>query len=146
MKKFFKRRGQATVEFTLLLPFFALVLFSTVYVGFFVLDYVTLDNAAAQAARHAALDTEHHALQTEDITKIKGTKLFLSWYELKDNCAKISRGNINATGAFEEVAEGNYIRVTIRADIKSEKQDTILKGIIPDAYTVLKVAEIKEGD
>ena len=141
MKKIFLRRGQATVEFTLLLPFFALVLFATIYVGMFVLDYVTLDNAAAQAARHAALDPGHE-LRTEDKTKIEKTKLFLSWYELKeDNCTKISLGSIDTDGKFN-VGSGNYVRVMIQANLKSTKQDTILKNIVPNAYTVSKVAQI----
>ena len=143
MKKFLRQRGQAAVEFTLLLPFFAMILFATIYIGMFVLDYVTLDNAAAKASRHAALDPEHE-LRTEDKTNIENTKLFLSWYELKkDTCTNFSRGNINEiTGAFEVASGGGYVQVMIQAKLKSTKQDTILKNIVPNAYTVSKVAEI----
>lgn len=148
MKKFLRQRGQATVEFTLLLPIFALILFATIYVGFFVVDYVTLDNAAAQAARHAALNkTGNYDITAIDQTKIEKTKLFLSWYELRENnCTKISQGNINeTTGEFEVAPDGGYVRVMIQANLKDSKKDTILKEIMPNAYTVSKVAEIQQG-
>lgn len=143
MKIFLSRRGQAAVEFSLLLPIFALILFATIYIGFFVMDYVTLDNAAAQAARHAALnDEENYAVLTTDESNIQGTQLFLSWYELQeDACIKSSRGNVSG-GEFVPAADGEYVRVMIQATLKADKDETILKDIMPEKYTVSKVAQI----
>ena len=62
MKKFLNLREQAAVEFSLLLPIFALILFATIYLGMFIIDYVTLDNAAAQAARHAAMNSPSYEI------------------------------------------------------------------------------------
>ncbi len=138
MKKFLRRRGQAAVEFSLLLPIFALILFATIYIGFFVLDYVTLDNAAAQAARHAALNPPNYTITIPDQTKIEKTALFLSWYALKENnCAK-SKVTYNE----DDPPKPEYVTVMIQATLKDDKNDTILKDILPDKYTVLKIAEI----
>ncbi|MBQ4495291.1 MAG: pilus assembly protein [Selenomonadaceae bacterium] len=137
MKKYLRRRGQAAVEFALLLPIFALVLFSTIYIGFFVLDYVTLDNAAAQAARNAVKNGYPYNITTTDSARIKaiGNKLFLTWYELNINCAK---SELTTEGGI------SYVTVTIRADLKSTKRDTILADIMPEAYTVSKTVQIEQ--
>ncbi|MBQ3434090.1 MAG: pilus assembly protein [Selenomonadaceae bacterium] len=135
MKKYLRRRGQAAVEFALLLPIFALVLFSTIYIGFFVLDYVTLDNAAAQAARNASKNGGTHEITDTDLAKISGTNLFLSWYKLENNCAK---SELTTEDGIK------YVTVTIRADLKSTKRNTILAGIMPEAYTVSKTVQIEQ--
>ncbi|MBR6712454.1 MAG: pilus assembly protein [Selenomonadaceae bacterium] len=148
MKKYLRRRGQAAVEFALLLPIFALVLFSTIYIGFFVLDYVTLDNAAAQAARNAVKNGDPYDITNTDSARIKaiGNKLFLTWYELRSECITISQGNIDETTKdFVVVPDGIYVRVMIRADLKEEKEHTILAGIMPEAYTVSKIVQIEES-
>lgn len=133
MKKYLRRRGQAAVEFALLLPIFALVLFSTIYIGFFVLDYVTLDNAAAQAARNAVKNGYPYNITTTDSAKISRTDLFLTWYELNSaNSELTTEGGIN------------YVTVTIRAELKSTKRDTILADIMPEAYTVSKTVQIEQ--
>lgn len=144
MKKFLNLRGQAAVEFSLLLPIFALILFATIYIGMFVLDYVTLDNAAAKAARHAALND--YKMRDEDKTKIAGTYLFLSLYELKENeCVKSWRGDIDSDGNFTVNNDsGKCMRVMIRATLKDDKKDTILGDILPEKYTISKIAEIPD--
>ena len=141
MKKFFGRRGQAAVEFSLLLPIFALILFATIYIGFFVLDYVTLDNAAAKAARNAALNPlNDYKIVDDDKTKIESTALFLSWYELKKNdCTKRK-----VTYNEDDPPKPEYVTVMIQATLKDDKDDTILKDILPDKYTISKVAEIPD--
>lgn len=68
------RRGQASIEFALILPIFAMLLFALVYVGFLFIDVVTLDSAAAARSAAANNGTVNSTLRD----KIKNeTKLFL---------------------------------------------------------------------
>ena len=134
MKKFLRRRGQAAVEFALLLPIFALILFSIIYTGFFVLDYVTLNAAAGSAARHAALNSSTYEIPGDDITNIKGTQLFLTWYALDDNSPKL----------IKNLAD-NPKSVTVMIQTKLTIDDNnILKDILPENYTVSKTANIED--
>jgi hypothetical protein len=50
-----RTRAQALVEFALVFPIFALVLFSIIVLGLYVFYNQQLDNAAGQAARYAAV-------------------------------------------------------------------------------------------
>jgi Flp pilus assembly protein TadG len=50
-----KQRGQAVVEFALVLPFFMMLLFFILVSGFLFADYMTLSNVARSSAREAAL-------------------------------------------------------------------------------------------
>lgn len=149
MKKFLNLRGQAAVEFSLLLPIFALILFATIYLGMFIIDYVTLDNAAAQAARHAAMNSPSYEILQEDKDKIESTKLLFRWYELKKNrCIKSSLGSLveDSEGnlEFEENASGDHVRVMIQATWREDKSDSILGDILKDRYTVLKIVKKEE--
>ncbi|MBR0261804.1 MAG: pilus assembly protein [Selenomonadaceae bacterium] len=151
MKKFFGQRGQAAVEFTLVLPFFVLVLLSTIYLGMFVVDYVTLDNAANAAARHAAVNnkntedpTKNYTITDDDKEKIKETKLFLTWYTLKKkefDCSKSKRGKF-VEGEFQAAPDGDYVQVLIQAT-SDLAEGNIFKNILPKNYTVAKVAKIE---
>ena len=130
MKKFFRRRGQATVEFVLLLPFFAMVLFATIYIGMFVLDYVTLDNQALESAR-AAARADDHKIPAETRNKAKNTELFFPWYTVADTSPT-------------STVDGDYVTVTITANLKdSKKSGTLLGDILPEAYTVSKTVRVE---
>ena len=50
-----KQKGQSLVEFTLVLPFFLLLIFSLIYTGMLFYDYSTLSNVARTAARERAI-------------------------------------------------------------------------------------------
>ena len=50
-----KQKGQALVEFALIIPFFLLLIFGLIYSGLLFHDYNTLSNTARSAAREAAL-------------------------------------------------------------------------------------------
>ena len=50
-----KQRGQAVVEFALVLPFFFLLLFGVILSGMLFADYMTLSNVARSSAREASL-------------------------------------------------------------------------------------------
>ena len=127
MKKIFKQRGQAVIEFTLILPLFALVLFALIYLGFLFIDVVTLDSAAAAAARDAVL---HNGTVSDSVkTKIKNTTLFLYWYEMDTNSPKLMS------------TDGNFVTYGVQVKLKdSVKNNTVLKMVLPESYTVVKTA------
>lgn len=154
MKKFLRRRGQAAVEFALLLPVFALVLFSIIYTGFFVLDYVTLNNAAAQAARAAALNKSSSYSIPDDVrTKVGQTPLFLSWYAIDAGSPKRIINTVTETTTVENQETGQptettttkqeSVTVMIQTNLTMDER-SILAGILPEHYTVSKTANIEE--
>ncbi len=50
-----RQKGQAVVEFAIVLPFFLMLVFGIFYSGFLFADYMTLSNVARSSAREAAL-------------------------------------------------------------------------------------------
>ncbi|WP_278830562.1 TadE family protein [Mitsuokella multacida] len=52
------QRGQAIVEFALVLPLFMLVLFGIIYFGMAFSDYIALNSFARSSAREASISTE----------------------------------------------------------------------------------------
>ena len=123
------------MEFALVLPIFALILFATIYVGFFVLDYVTLDAAAAAAAREAALNKNSdppYEIRSETREKIKDRKRFLKWYTMVDDSPKITK---------ETTESGDtYVTVMIQAELKKNNK---LLDFLPKYYTVSKTAKVQ---
>ena len=133
MKKIFKRRGQATVEFALILPIFAVVLFALIYLGFLFIDVVTLDSAAAAAARNAA---QNNGV----LFNFKPTKpqLFLYWYKVADWPPK-------PVPYTDGTDNNHFIRYGVQAELKdSVKDNAVLKRILPEKYTVVKTAYKEE--
>jgi len=80
-----KHKGQAIVEFALVLPLFLLVMFGIIYSGMLFHDYTTLSNIARASAREAALTGTLQAGQPrytkieEDYTPLLD-KLMTSFY------------------------------------------------------------------
>ncbi|MBQ3726171.1 MAG: pilus assembly protein [Selenomonadaceae bacterium] len=129
------RRGQASIEFALILPIFAMLLFALVYVGFLFIDVVTLDSAAAAAARNAAAN--NGTLSSDFETKFsKPPQLFLYWYEVTDWPPKHVPFKPE-----EEVDNDHVIRYGVQAHLKdSVKENKVLKMFLPEKYTVVKSA------
>ncbi len=50
-----KQKGQAIVEFVIVLPFFLFVFFTMIYLSFCFLDYFTIHEIARSSAREAAI-------------------------------------------------------------------------------------------
>lgn len=140
------RRGQASIEFALILPIFAMLLFTLIYLGFLFIDVVTLDSAAAAAARSAAISTDG---EPSDAVKkqIQKTTLFLYWYEMDTASPKIKREE----QVTEKVLEDDPMKKLVRTDIfftgmvqvklkDSVKENKILRMVLPEKYTVVKSA------
>lgn len=123
------RRGQASIEFALILPIFAMLLFTLIYLGFLFIDVVTLDSAAAAAARHASLHNGTVDAQLKE--KIQGTKLFLYWYEMDGASPK----------RLEPVSDAKIFTYGVQVKLKEDvKGNAVLGKILPEAYTVVKTA------
>ncbi len=120
------RRGQASIEFALILPIFAMLLFALVYIGFLFIDVVTLDSAAAAAARDASMNggTVNATLKE----KIKNTTLFLYWYEIDSESPK----------RLEPVNDAHIFTYGVKANRTTDNR--ILEMFLPPAYTVVKTA------
>ena len=128
MKKFLRRRGQATIEFVLILPIFAMLLFALIYLGFLFIDVVTLDGAAA-AARSAAMNSGTVNSTLRD--KIQDTKLFLYWYEVDAASPK----------RLDSGTDEKIFTYGIQVKLKdSVKDNAVLKMFLPEKFTVTKTA------
>jgi len=66
-----KQRGQAIVEFALVLPMFMLLLFGVILSGLLFADYMTLSNVARSSAREAALSGEDKNTEIKNAYKEK---------------------------------------------------------------------------
>lgn len=82
-----RQKGQAIVEFALVLPFFFLILFGVIFSGMLFADYMTLNNAARSSAREASIDPSksadiatayngYYAANSHFITGLYGTPTF----------------------------------------------------------------------
>ena len=158
MKKFL-RRGQAAIEFALILPIFAMVLFALVYLGFLFIDVVTLDSAAAAAARSAAQQDiketvndvivfNEDKIKVSDAVKKKiqeDTKLFLYWYEMDADSPKRTKLDRLMTDDDPPEIEGYFIEYGVQVKLKdSVKDNAVLKMFLPEKYTVVKTAYKKK--
>ncbi len=134
MKKIFKRRGQATVEFALILPIFALVLFALIQLGFLFIDVVTLDSAVSAAARSAAISTNGEPSEAV-IKEIKKTTLFQGkWYTIKDG----DNVRLKRILSGDEDIDAHFFEYVIQAERITD--NAILKIFLPEHYTVKKTA------
>lgn len=79
-----RQRGQAVVEFALVLPFFLMLLFGILLSGLLFADYMTLSNVARSSAREAALggNTAEISQAYKDNTQLM-TNLYL-WNDAID--------------------------------------------------------------
>lgn len=70
-----KDKGQSLVEFTLVIPFFLLLVFAIIYGGMLFHDYSTLTGIARSAAREAAIvtGTEYGDIETFYLNQSKNT-------------------------------------------------------------------------
>ena len=77
-----KQKGQALVEFALIIAFFLLLIFGLIYSGLLFHDYNTLSNTARSAAREAALlpvtasDNDYKSIKDHYLGKTTVTSLY----------------------------------------------------------------------
>lgn len=81
-----KQKGQAVVEFALVLPLFFMLFWGIVYTGLLYSDYLTLSNLARESARSASIQgTEHYeAIRTAGAQQTLMTNLY-TWNGSEEN-------------------------------------------------------------
>ena len=139
------RRGQASIEFALILPIFAMLLFALIYLGFLFIDVVTLDSAAAAAARSAALSDDGKPNDAVK-DKIKGTKLFLYWYTIDSASPKVVKEEVeNKDDEGTVISTDVFFKAMVQVKLDNKVKDNkVLRMFLPEKYTVVKTAHKQE--
>ncbi len=129
-----KQKGQSLVEFTLVLPFFLLLIFGLIYSGMLFYDYSTLSNMARSAARERAIapTTGADAVSNADIEDYyfdKQNKQFIpqlvtGLYQPTANAVNVSGPNANKD-----------IIVTITMELG--ESSPIMRMVLPPTYSVV---------
>ena len=126
-----KQKGQALVEFALIIPFFLLLIFGLIYSGMLFYDYSTLSNVARSAARERAItstDTVSNT-QIEDYYFNKSKRVFSPQL---------------VTGLYHPVADAlkvtgpsntNDIVVTITMEL--DNSSYLMRTFLPPKYSVV---------
>ncbi len=129
-----RQKGQSLVEFTLVMPFFFLLVFGLIYSGMLFYDYSTLSNVARSAARERAITPtvagKTIADQNTEITEYyyKNGKfvygLVTSLYNPPENAMVISGPS----------SDGD-ITVTITMELGDSS--FLMRQVVPERYSVV---------
>ena len=104
-----REKGQAVVEFALVLPLFLVIVFGVIFSGLLYADYLTLANVARSSAREAAIrgESEYSEIISDYYSQ---TKLLTNLYKWNES---------DFTIASEEVASHPSVKVTLTAELNS---------------------------
>jgi len=134
MKKL-KQKGQAVIEFAVVLPLFVLFLFGIIYSGMLFYDYISLSNLARSAAREAAIVQDLDATKIADIQNYysgRATNLLTHLYEPKpENTGDPAFKVELKTPSGEDPS----VEVTIR--MERNVSSGLLEIILPEDYTIM---------
>ena len=128
-----KQKGQALIEFALVLPFFLLLVFSLIYTGMLFHDYSTLSNIARTAARERAI-TENVETET-----LKGR-----YYDSASNKFKYSlvtdlylpdKLNDQDAMSIDGPDDNGDIVVTIK--MRLHESSPLMEMVLPETYSVI---------
>ena len=136
MKKL-KQKGQAVIEFAVVLPLFVLFLFGIIYSGMLFYDYISLSNLARSAAREAAI------VQTLDSGKIqtmeqhyseKATSLLTSLYTPTPETGELYPFKIELKEPVPPDVDKS-VEVTVR--MQRNVTSGLLEIFLPEDYTII---------
>ena len=136
MKKL-KQKGQAIIEFAVVLPLFVLFLFGIIYSGMLFYDYISLSNLARSAAREAAI------VQTLDSGKIqnmeqyyttKASSLLTSLYTPTPETGETYPVKIELKEPVAPAVDKS-VEVTIR--MRRNVTSGLMEIILPEDYTII---------
>lgn len=135
-----KERGQAMVEFAIIMPLFLLCFFCIAYGGLLFTDYLALSNTARSCAHYASTNVE---------TDSKGNRIFtkavINAAQAKDrlfsksiywNPSSNGSNNHYLTISEKELEDntGYDVKVTINADLKTSQ--SYLGGLVYNLMTL----------
>ncbi|MBQ3367137.1 MAG: pilus assembly protein [Acidaminococcaceae bacterium] len=134
MKKL-KQKGQAVIEFAVVLPLFLLFLFGIIYSGMLFYDYISLSNLARSAAREAAIVqnlTPDKIGEIETYYSGMTTNLLTHLYEPKPKNAgdSVFKVELNTPSG-----EDPSIEVTVR--MERNVSSGLLEIVLPEDYTII---------
>ena len=121
-----RQKGQAVVEFALVLPFFFMLFWGIVYTGLLYSDYLTLSNFARESARVASIEgkTACYATMRSDVSPPSLSTHLYRW-------------DINSDSDFQiDDANDSYITVTLTANL-----DTNFPGVGIMSYLGMSLPE-----
>lgn len=100
------RRGQALVEFAIILPIFFLMVYALVYLGMFFHDYLTLNELTRDIARKEAV-----GISFDDIKQNYRERTFLT------GIYTFNPDDVTVTTDEEEIGGGQQVTVTLTATV-----------------------------
>lgn len=129
-----KQKGQALIEFALVLPFFLLLVFSLIYTGMLFHDYSTLSNIARTAARDRAITSsvDDNVIIDRYYDSAKGKFKYALVTDLyKPGGAESTEPAM----AIETKSDGDIV-VTINMRLTDETSP-LMEMVLPDKYSIV---------
>ncbi|MBP3721636.1 MAG: pilus assembly protein [Selenomonadaceae bacterium] len=128
-----KQRGQAVVEFALVLPIFLALVFSIIVCGMLFADYMTLSNVARSSAREAALQGSEKYADIRTNYR-SSTKLLSNLYTWPDD-------DTNFDIAAGELDDSVQVTITTTLNPNFPGVSVVKNGYFnssfpPDTYTI----------
>lgn len=122
-----KQKGQAVLEFAVVLPLFLLILFGIIYSGMLFYDYSSLSNLARSSAREAAIST------TTVSTGQRYTAIENDYKGMQDNL--ITNLYTKASDPFIiKQVDDNGIEVTITMNLNTSSP--LMEMVLPESYEI----------
>ena len=128
-----KQKGQSLVEFTLVIPFFLLLIFGLIYSGMLFYDYSTLSNMARSVARERAIAP----ISGEGAVSSAAIKGF--YFDGKNFTPRLVTGlyhpAANALQITDPTTENPDIVVKITMELGSSSP--LMRIVLPPTYSVV---------
>ena len=121
-----KQKGQAILEFALVLPFFLMLFFGIVYSGLLYSDYLTLTNLARESARSASIQGSAYY---KDIREAGAGQTLLT---------NLFVWNGDESSFLIENAGDSAVKVTLTATRNDNFPGLgLVKYVVPESYTIV---------
>ena len=119
-----RQKGQAVVEFALVVPFLFMLLFGVIFSGLLFADYMTLNNAARSSAREAAIEPS----KSEDIELFYQKNMSLITDLYKDTTFQIDP---------ENTTPPDSVKVTVTTNLNTSFPGIgIVSSLLPQSFTI----------
>ena len=130
-----KQKGQALIEFTLVLPFFLLLIFSLIYTGMLFYDYSTLSNVARTAARERAI-SESDVNNTTIIKRYYNDASKTFTYGLVTSLYKPADENAMTIDGPSE-SEGKEGDIVVTINMQLQDKSPLMEMVLPENYSIV---------
>lgn len=127
-----KQKGQTLVEFTLVLPFFLLLIFGLIYSGMLFYDYSTLSNMARSAARERAITpaTGAGAVSNDSIKQY--------YFDGQNFTPRLVTGLYHpATDALQITGPDANNNIIVKITMELGDSSFVMRQVLPQTYSVV---------